>query len=242
MTTALAVGVAKLVESFELSGGHVLFSPEGEAQALAQAGLRQRTGVQYHWQNHGYACFDDYLGRFTAKRRHQLKRERRALAAQGTLIETRTGRDLDAPLIDHVFECYRSTVERYYWGRQYLSRDFFHAVTAAMPDHVLAVIARDEGSQKPVAAAFNLLGARALFGRYWGALDERDCLHFNVCYYQGIEEAITRGLERFEPGAGGEHKRARGFEPVRTLQHASLLRRAARGGRAGLLQSRGGGH
>ncbi len=216
LTQALAVGVAKLVESFELSGAHVLFSPRQEAQALAEAGLQQRTGVQYHWQNHGYACFDDYLGRFTAKRRHQLKRERRALAVQGTLLETRTGRDLDAPLIDHVFECYRSTVERYYWGRQYLSRDFFHAVTAAMPDHVLAVIARDEGSKKPVAAAFNLLGARALFGRYWGALDERDCLHFNVCYYQGIEEAITRGLERFEPGAGGEHKRARGFEPVRT--------------------------
>ncbi len=216
LTRAIAAGAAKVVESFELSGAHVLFSSREEADALAAAGMAQRVGVQFHWQNQGYARFDEFLSKMSSKRRHQLKRERRALGEQGTRLEIRTGRELDAALVDHVFDCYRSTVERYYWGRQYLSRDFFHAIVAAMPDSVLCVIARDTASNRPVAAAFNLVGERALFGRYWGAIDDRDCLHFNVCYYAGIEECIRRGLSRFEPGAGGEHKRARGFEPVRT--------------------------
>jgi hypothetical protein len=223
LSRALAAGTAKLVDRFELSGAHVLFSSREEAELLEAAGMFRRVGVQFHWHNQGYTCFDDFLSRMSSKRRHQLKRERRVMQEQGTRLEVRTGRDLDAPLVDHVFECYRSTVERYYWGRQYLSRDFFHAVVEKMPDSVLAIIARDVSSNKPVAAAFNLMSKRALFGRYWGAIDERDCLHFNVCYYEGIAESIKRGLARFEPGAGGEHKRARGFEPVRTFSSHSFL-------------------
>ncbi|MEZ4226869.1 MAG: GNAT family N-acetyltransferase [Polyangiaceae bacterium] len=213
---ALAAGLARLLDTFELSSAHVLFSDAEEAAALRAAGLAQRLGVQLHWHNDGYARFDDFLAAQTSKRRHQMRRERRAMEAQGLRLETRLGSELDASLVNHVFECYRNTIERYFWGRQYLSREFFHAIVAAMPQQVLTVIAYEADAQRPVAAAFNLLGKSAMYGRYWGALAEYDCLHFNVCYYHGIQESIERGLARFEPGAGGEHKRARGFSPVRT--------------------------
>lgn len=207
-----------VVERLELSSAHVLFPDRQLAELGSSAGLLHRLGIQFQWHNPGCQNFDDYLSSFSAKRRHAIRRERRALAEQGTTLEVLTGSDLSSELIDHVFECYRGTVERFYWGRQYLCRDFFHEVVARMPEQVHVVLARDGGSKRPIAAAFNLLGPNALYGRYWGALEERPYLHFNVCYYRGIEDAIERGLSRFEPGAGGEHKLARGFVP--TITHS----------------------
>jgi predicted N-acyltransferase len=213
---AFVGGLGELCERLELSSAHVLFPPDEEASLLEEHGLVRRAGLQFHWRNQGFGSFADYLETFSSKRRHQIKRERRELERQGTRIEHLTGASLDANALDAIFEFYRATVHKFYWGRQYLSRAFFEEIFSTMPESLHVVLARDTSTHRPVAGAFNLLGTRALYGRYWGAREERSCLHFNVCYYEGIEECIRRGLELFEPGAGGEHKVARGFAPTVT--------------------------
>jgi uncharacterized protein len=115
-----------------------------------------------------------------------------------------------------MYEFYTSTVDKHFYGRRYLNREFFHEICSRIGKRILVVLARERGAQVPIAGAFNLLGDRALFGRYWGARQERPFLHFNVCYYAGIEACIERKLESFEPGAGGEHKHVRGFESTLT--------------------------
>jgi predicted N-acyltransferase len=137
-----------------------------------------------------------------------------------------TGDRLRPELVDFIFDFYRSTVQKFFYGKQYLNRAFFEQVCQAMPEQLHVVMARGKGAQKPFAGAFNLLGERSLYGRYWGALEERPFVHFNVCFYRGIQECIDRGLALFEPGAGGEHKLSRGFEPSRTFSaHRFLDRR-----------------
>lgn len=215
---AFARGLAKLTDAAGLSSAHVLFLPDAGARDLEAAGFVRRHGVQYHWTNAGYVSFDDFLSRFSAKRRHQLRRERRELSSQGIELCVLSGTELDAQLIDHVYEFYCSTVDKHFYGRRYLNREFFHEICARMPRQIMVVLARERGARAPLAAAFNLVSERALFGRYWGARQERPFLHFNVCYYAGIEACIERGLASFEPGAGGEHKHARGFES--TLIHS----------------------
>ena len=218
---AFASGLGQLMDRVGLSSVHVLFPGAEEARELVSAGMAHRHGVQYHWRNADYGSFDDFLARFNSKRRNQIRRERRALAEQGTAIEVLSGADLTTDVVDAAYEFYLSTVNKFYWGRQYLNRGFFHEVCSRMADSVQVVLARDASSRRPIAGAFNLVGGDALYGRYWGAVEERPCLHFNVCYYAGIEECIHRGLKLFEPGAGGEHKLARGFEP--TVTHSAHL-------------------
>jgi predicted N-acyltransferase len=213
---AFCAGIARLCEELELSSAHVLFPPEEEASELEACGLVRRAGLQFHWTNPGYSSFEDYLAAFSSKRRNQIRRERRELARQGTVIRHLTGSDLASDMVDVVFDFYRSTVNKYYWGRQYLRRSFFEEIFASMAESLHVVLALDGATRRPIAAAFNLLGRDALYGRYWGAREDRSCLHFNVCYYEGIEECIRRGLSLFEPGAGGEHKLARGFSPTVT--------------------------
>jgi predicted N-acyltransferase len=218
---AFAVALARIAERAGLSGAHVLFPSEEQATALAERGLLERHGVQFHWTNGGYATFDDFLARFDAKRRHQIRRERRELEQRGVGLEALTGADLRVADADFVFDFYVATVDKFPWGRRYLSRAFFEEVLSTMSESLHVVIGVDQKSKRRLGGAFNLLGADALFGRYWGALAEVPFLHFNVCFYKGIEEAIARGLGRFEPGAGGEHKRSRGFEPTvtRSVHH-----------------------
>jgi uncharacterized protein len=226
---AFAAGLRRLVDHLELSSSHVLFVPGSTARSLASLGFSHRYGVQFHWHNRGYATFDDFVLCFASKRRNQLRRERKELALQGLRLEVLTGSDLTSEVMDHVFVFYKSTVERFFWGRQYLNREFFEEVAAKMPEQLHIVAARDECNGQLVAGAFNLLGKCALYGRYWGATREYRYLHFNVCFYAGIEECIRRGLSVFEPGAGGEHKLSRGFEPTLThsahhLRHPGLER------------------
>jgi predicted N-acyltransferase len=216
VTRAFVTGLRSLCDQLGLSGAHVLFPPTAEAEQLVGAGMIHRVGVQFHWHNDGYRSFDDYLDGFNAKRRAQIRRERREFARSGTDLEVLTGSALTEQVADLCYEFYLSTVDKYLWGRRYLNRGFFREVCARMPEQVLVVVARDRASRVPLAGAFNLLGGRRLYGRYWGALHERRFLHFNVCYYAGVEECISRRLEGFEPGAGGEHKHARGFEPTPT--------------------------
>lgn len=222
LSKGLAEGLCRFVEKLELSGAHVLFPDETQASALEDAGLMRRYGLQYHWRNAGYGCFDDFLARYNSKRRHQIRRERRELEAQGIELRTFTGSDLTPEVIDHAYQFYRSTVDKYYFGRRYLNRQFFEEVCARLPSQVMVVLAYEKSTSRYIAGAFNLIGAKRLFGRYWGCHAELRYLHFNVCYYRGIEECIERKLEVFEPGAGGEHKVVRGFEPTLTYSNHYL--------------------
>jgi predicted N-acyltransferase len=218
---AFAVALEKISAHAKVSGAHVLFPSAEQASALAERGFLERHGVQFHWKNAGYASFDDFLARFDAKRRHQIRRERRELDRRGVGIDVLTGSDLRVTDADFVFDFYVATVDKFPWGRRYLKRAFFEEVLGSMPEALHVVAAVDRSSKRRIAGAFNLLGVDTLFGRYWGALAEVPFLHFNVCFYEGIEEAIRRKLGTFEPGAGGEHKRARGFEPTvtRSVHH-----------------------
>jgi len=227
---AFSAALRQLAEALPVSGVHVLFPSAGESTELEQCGFHERRGVQFHWENPGYRDFDDFLARMNSKRRHQIKRERRELAERGVGLEALSGRELDPQLVDFVFDFYCSTVEKFAWGRQYLNRQFFEEVATTLPDELHVVLARQ--GKKLLGGAFNLLGPSTLYGRYWGATVEVPFLHFNVCFYFGIEECIRRGLTKFEPGAGGEHKLARGFEPTVTysshyLRHPVLERAVA---------------
>jgi uncharacterized protein len=195
----------------ECSSVHVVFPPKQEAEALEALGLARRTGMQYHWKNPGYRSYDDFLSRFDAKRRHQLKRERAAAATQGIRLRTVRGSELTVEHARLAHGFYVATCEKNPWGNVQLERGFFERAFAALPDHVEMVLAERDG--KVVAGAFNVSSRTRLFGRYWGCFEEHPFLHFNVCLYHSIDDCIARGLEAFEPGAGGEHKIARGFEP-----------------------------
>ncbi len=213
---AFAGGLPEVVAKLGVSSAHVLFPREDEAVALAKAGLVERHGLQYHWRNPGYASFDEFLARFDSKHRNQIKRERRGVRDDGLLVETLGPGELGTESVDLLYELYLSTVNKYFWGRQYLNRAFFEEACARLPELLHVVVARDRSSRRAIAGAFNLIGGGALYGRYWGAREERRYLHFEVCFYHGIEECIRHGLSLFEPGAGGEHKVARGFEPTLT--------------------------
>lgn len=208
---AAAVEIAKQANA---SGVHALFLREEEMAALAPVGFRERHGIQYHFHRRGAATFEEFLTRLPSKKRTQLRRERKELARQGIEIRTLAGDDYtaDAALAMHRF--YRSTVDKFTWGRPYLNPRFFEVVARDFREHLAWVFAFKE--DEPIAGAFNVRGSEALYGRYWGADADVPFLHFNVCYYHGIEDCLRWSLDAFEPGAGGEHKHARGFDDTIT--------------------------
>lgn len=197
-----------------LSSVHVLFPTEGEAAAMRDAGFVIRTGLQFHWQNDGYASYDEFLSRFHSKRRNQLRRERRAASEQGIEIRTRRGDELGPEDAELVFRLYASNVDRHLYGGRYLDLEFFRRVLDRFRERVEFVEARRAG--KVVAGAFNVASKTHLYGRYWGSFEEHPFLHFHVCLYHSIDECIARGVRRFEGGAGGRHKVGRGFGPSLT--------------------------
>ena len=219
----LGSALRKICHSSEISGVHINFCREHEVAALAQdfgdAGgddpaYMLRVGFQYHWHNAGYRTFDDYLGQFRSKRRNQIKRERREMEKQGISIETLTGDAIADDLFEPMFACYLATIENRYWGRQYLNRRFFELLRDRFKHRLCLVVARKGG--EVIAGTTNVVKGDALYGRYWGALRNARYLHFNVCYYAAIEHCIAAGIERFEPGAGGDYKFLRGFDPQPT--------------------------
>ncbi len=204
-------GILQYARSENLSSVHVLFPTERECRTLEAAGFCLRLGVQYHWVNSGYGSYEDYLARFNSKRRHQLKRERRALVEQGIQVRTLRGDELADVDPGEVFQLYCSTVDKYPWGHRQLQPSFFDHILRQFRSRVELVEARRDGRR--VAGAFNIASPDVLYGRYWGCFEDHPFLHFNVCMYHSVEECIRRGRRRFEPGAGGEHKLVRGFEP-----------------------------
>ena len=202
--TAVELGASSL---------HVLFPTEAELEMLKRVGFLVRKACQFHWTNHGYASFDEFLGRFSADKRKKAKRERRRVAEAGIVFEHLRGDEPSRSDWDSIIEFYSRT----FWqrGREpYLKRELFEAVAAKMPSNLLIVLARQHGA--PIAAAICFRSDTTLYGRYWGCGAEFHSLHFETCYYQGIEYCIREGLERFEPGTQGEHKVARGFVPQPT--------------------------
>ena len=215
VTHALLEAAQKLGDQANVSSSHALFLTEGERDEFAGRGFAVRLSLQFHWRNRGYDTFADYLEALEGKRRRQVSRERRQLVGEGLEIEPLTGEDLRPEHADIMYRFYLATFDRK-WGFPYLTEAFFRETFQTMSDRVLLVLARDGLTRRPVAGALNFFKGETLFGRYWGAAEERRNLHFELCYYQAIEFAIERRMKLFEAGAQGEHKLARGFLPTLT--------------------------
>jgi uncharacterized protein len=210
---ALVQGLVELCRLREASSVHVTFMPEPEWHLLAERGFLKRTDQQFHWENAGYASFNEFLGALASRKRKVLKRERREALANGIEVDWLTGSDLTEAVWDDFFAFYMDTGSRK-WGRPYLTREFFSLVGEKMADRILLVMAKRAG--RYIAGAINFIGSETLFGRHWGAIEHHPFLHFELCYYQAIDFAIANKLTRVEAGAQGEHKIARGYMPVTT--------------------------
>lgn len=207
--------VPRLVDELEVSSAHVLFPLREEQDRFVDRGWLRRFGVQYHWSNEGFSTFEDFLATLPSKKRTQIRRERRAVRDAGIVVETRRGDAIDDETLEAAYRFYLSTVDKFVWGRRYLNERFFRLIHERWARDRLEVVVAREGSRL-IAGALNVHKGGRLYGRYWGADEDRPFLHFEVCFYHSIDEAIARGVQVFEPGAGGEHKRARGFRPTLT--------------------------
>ncbi|HUO06495.1 MAG TPA: GNAT family N-acetyltransferase [Candidatus Binataceae bacterium] len=201
-------------EDNHLSSVHINFCEPDEAAALVERGFLERLGHQYHWHNAGYASFDYFLQRFRHKRRTAVRHERAAMAGQGVEIRVATGDEIPNRLFPEMFRIYLSTIEKLYWGRQYLTAEFFDLLRNNFRRNLCFIGAHAGGEL--VGGAICVEKAQVLYGRYWGCFRDVRFLHFNVCYYAGIEHCIKTGIRRYEPGAGGEYKWLRGFDPALT--------------------------
>ncbi|MBB3104489.1 GNAT family N-acetyltransferase [Azomonas macrocytogenes] len=213
-----------------ISSLHINFTAAAtDAVILDRAGWLERIGCQFHWHNREYRDFKDFLDALASRKRKQMRKEREQVAGQGIEFDWRAGGELSEADWDFVYACYANTYEAR-GQAPYLTRDFFSMLAERMPEAIRVVIARQSG--RSVAMAFCLTDGESLYGRYWGCLAEFDRLHFETCFYQGIEYAIVQGIRRFDAGAQGEHKLIRGFEPVITrswhyLVHPGLRRAVA---------------
>ena len=204
-------------ESEKISSWHILFPEEETSSALSELGLVQRMTTQFHWFNRGYNHFDDFLAEFNSRKRKALKKERAAITAQNLWLSTKTGAEISEADWNFFYYCYQTTYLKRSGHEGYLTGEFFTGVCPSLGEDTVMVIAHE--GENPVAAALYFVDGQTLYGRYWGCLKEFDFLHFEACYYRGIEYCIEKGLSRFDPGAQGEHKIQRGFEPTLTYSN-----------------------
>jgi len=203
----------QLAATSGISSWHVLFAEQRDREILGRHNLLLRKDCQFHWHNRGYSCFDDFLAELRSVKRKKLRRERRRIQESGVTFRQLSGTDLTADLWRDIMPLYANSFLRR--GREpYLNTAFFTTVAARMPENILVILA--EYRDEPIASAICFRSQNALFGRYWGSSARYHSLHFETCYYQGIEYCIANGLQRFEPGTQGEHKISRGFEPTET--------------------------
>jgi predicted N-acyltransferase len=216
----LLSGMTELAERTRASSIHVLFPHKADGALLAASGYLARKSCQFHWTNDGYASFDDFLARFTSAKRKKVRRERRRIAEADVRFEHLAGNEPSRADWDAIYEFYSRTFLRR--GRPpYLNRAFFASVAASMPENLVILLARFHG--EPIAAAICFRSQDTLYGRYWGSLADFHSLHFETCYYQGIEYCIRNGLDTFEPGTQGEHKVSRGFSPTATWSYHRMV-------------------
>jgi uncharacterized protein len=210
---ALADALVEIATTNELSSVHVTFATEPEWRLLGERGFLQRNDQQFHWENAGYATFEDFLNALSSRKRKAIRRERKEALEPGIEVVWLTGSDLTEAVWDAFFAFYMDTGSRK-WGSPYLTRAFFSIVSEKMRDRILLIMAKRGG--RWIAGALNFLGRNTIYGRNWGAVEHHPFLHFEVCYYQAIEYAIAHKLKRVEAGAQGEHKLARGYMPKTT--------------------------
>lgn len=232
--SVLVKAIPELVLQTQMSSAHITFFPEADIKLLKDSNYLIRTDQQFHFFNEDYESFDHFLDALASRKRKNIKRERRDALARGIIIERLTGADIREHHWDSLFEFYMDTGARK-WGRPYLNRQFFSLIGDSMAHRIVLIMAKREG--RYVAGAINFLGAHTLYGRNWGAIEEHPFLHFEVCYYQAIDYAITRGLKRVEAGAQGEHKLARGYKPVTTYSAHIIAHEGLRDAVADYLES-----
>lgn len=211
--SALVQGAVQIASDNDLSSLHATFCTEAEALAGAEMGLLPRTSQQYHWTNDGYDDWDGFLAALSSRKRKTLRKERQTARDFGGDIVQLTGDQIEPHHWDAFWEFYQDTGARK-WGQPYLTRKFFDIAHKTLRDDILLVFAMRDGV--PIAGALNFIGRNTLYGRYWGCAENHPCLHFEICYYQAIDYAISHGMDRVEAGAQGEHKLARGYLPVTT--------------------------
>jgi uncharacterized protein len=226
MRAALLSTGANAVKELNASSLHITFMTEDEWRTAGEAGYLLRTDQQFHWENRGYTSFNHFLSELASAKRKNLRKESEAVRAEGVEFDWLTGSDLTEAMWDQFFVFYMDTGGRK-WGHPYLTREFFSRVGASMADQILLVMAKRNG--RHIAGALNFFGDGVLYGRNWGCAEFVPFLHFETCYYQAIEFAISRGLRRVEAGAQGEHKLLRGYMPAATysahyIAHPGLRR------------------
>ena len=210
---ALIHALSEMTDKLGLSSAHVNFISVDDRSAFEQAGWQLRSGVQFHWHNDNYGSFDDFLAAFSSRKRKNIRKERRSLDDYGVRFHQLTGDDITASHWDKFYQFYLATIDKK-WGGAYLTRGFFEFIGQKMAQSILLVLAEYDGDY--IAGALNLMSDDCLFGRNWGAVTDIPNLHFETCYYQAIDFAITNGLSRVEAGAQGIHKVQRGYLPSLT--------------------------
>jgi hypothetical protein len=210
---ALADALIDVCKRADASSAHVTFLTEPEWQLLGSRGFLKRMHQQFHWENAGYASFEEFLAALSSRKRKTIRREREDALAEGITVHWLTGTDLTEAVWDAFFEFYMETGSRK-WGRPYLTRAFYSIVGEKMRERILLVMAKRNG--RWIAGAINFIGSHTLFGRHWGCVEHHPFLHFELCYYQAIDYAIAHKLARVEAGAQGEHKLSRGYLPTTT--------------------------
>ncbi|MCW1409301.1 GNAT family N-acetyltransferase [Rhizobium sp. 1AS11] len=224
--SAIAESLKEVVSRLGISSAHITFVPDEEIGVFEMDGYLHRTDQQFHFINDGYANHEEFLETLASRKRKALRKERRAALENGISIDWLTGSDLTERIWDQFFKFYMDTGGRK-WGRPYLTRKFYSLIGERMADDILLVMAKRDG--RYIAGAINFIGGDTLYGRHWGCIEDHPFLHFEVCYHQAIDFALSKGLKRVEAGAQGEHKLARGYLPVTThsahyVAHAGLRR------------------
>ena len=209
---AIVKTIEKQLSSLGLSSWHSLFLDEQTAEHLKKCGMAQRLSVQFQWFNKGYSDFQNFLDGLTARRRKSIRKERQKISAQGVSLKRCYGQQITQQDMNVFYQCYQQTYLKRSGHAGYLTESFFSTILNTMRDDIMLVIASKD--EQPIAGALYFYDLHQLCGRYWGALEDIDGLHFEACYYQGIEFCIEKGIESFNPGTQGEHKVLRGFEPI----------------------------
>ncbi|BAU65416.1 hypothetical protein STA3757_28010 [Stanieria sp. NIES-3757] len=212
LTELMVAAIDHFCDRNRISSCNFLFVDPDWRTLMENYGFSSWLHHSYIWGNQNFKSFDDYLQMFNANQRRNIKRERKAVVNAGLEMKVLTGEEIPRSLYPLIYRFYSSTCDKFYWGSKYLTRKFFEQLYPNYSDRVVLIAAYQEGDdKKPVGMSFCLTKGNNLYGRYWGCFEEYNCLHFEACYYKPIEWAIDNGITMFDPGAGGSHKKRRGF-------------------------------
>ncbi|EAW32620.1 hypothetical protein GP2143_15231 [marine gamma proteobacterium HTCC2143] len=215
--STVATSLIQQAESLNVSSIHILFPTPAVSDRWQELGLNKRRGAQYHWYNHNFTNFDDFLSTFSSRKRKNLNKERKRVEEQSLRLEVLQGPDISPEIWQRFYYFYQLTYAKRSGHGGYLGQNFFELIATTMAEHLVLVLAYDQNrGDEVIAGALNFKDDETLYGRYWGCMVEYEFLHFEACYYQGIEYCIANKLRRFDPGAQGEHKIQRGFTPTET--------------------------